>query len=548
MKVMAHRGYSGVYPENTMLSFREAVKVGCDAIEMDVHETRDGRLVVIHDERLDRTTDGSGRICDHSFAELQQVNAAARFAGKYAPERIPSFDEYCEWASGESVGHNIEIKTDKIYYHDIERKIWATIERYGLEKKVMFSSFNHISLRKILEISGNAVEVGALVLEDSIGGFPGYYGINIQQHAAFMVPILNKNLGSYYVDQAVSCGIPGDMCTLPLVETGVAVEGEYPDIGNCWLTTNNPCDANMMDNVAMYRALSSDGKKAVHPFTTPLMYDDPTCKELGVHEVYDAIHFLEEQFHQPFNWDTFIQHIENTNQFNREETERWDIYAKTNNGALNPVCQGLFRIYFYQQGGNEYFLKASRKITRIFDKCVRRNIDTFPHTRHRAIAWSCGSTYYAHGVQWLYNCWGILCLINMDSLTGHNIVDTEDRDVMMSDVADWHARTPMRTHTVGGNRHIMQMWETAEKFNCDMIIMYDDIGCKGMAGAQGLIEEEIRKHDERFHTVWMPHSLMDHRIVSPAEARRTVNEYMINVMHEEPVDPSLLDFDDSMGW
>ena len=60
-----------------------------------------------------------------------------------------------------------------------------------------------------------------------IYGFPGYFGINIQQHAAFMVPILNKNLGSYYVDQAVSCGIPGDMCTLPLVETGVAVEGEY---------------------------------------------------------------------------------------------------------------------------------------------------------------------------------------------------------------------------------------------------------------------------------------------------------------------------------
>ena len=175
MKVMAHRGYSGAYPENTMLSFREAVKVGCDAIEMDVHETRDGRLVVIHDERLDRTTDGTGRICEHTFDELRQVNAAARFAGKYAPERIPSFDEYCEWASGETVGHNIEIKTDKIYYHDIERKIWATIERYGLEKKVMFSSFNHISLRKILEISGNAVEVGALVLEDSIGGFPGYY-------------------------------------------------------------------------------------------------------------------------------------------------------------------------------------------------------------------------------------------------------------------------------------------------------------------------------------------------------------------------------------
>ena len=100
----------------------------------------------------------------------------------------------------------------------------------------------------------------------------------------------------------------------------------------------------MMDNVAMYRALSSDGKKAVHPFTTPLMYDDPTCKELGVHEVYDAIHFLEEQFHQPFYWVTFIQHFENSYQFIREESERWDIYAKTNYGALIPVCirKGLF--------------------------------------------------------------------------------------------------------------------------------------------------------------------------------------------------------------
>ena len=177
-----------------------------------------------------------------------------------------------------------------------------------------------------------------------IFGFPGYYAINMQQHAAFMLPLMRKQLGCYYVDQAVACGIPGDMCTLPLVEVGVAVENEYPDIGNCWLTTNNPCDANMMDNTAMWRALSNDGKKAVHPFTTPLMYDDPTTKELGVHEVYSAIEFLEQQFGVPFNWDTFIEHIEDTNEFNRGSLNRWDIYAKSDNGALNSVVQGLFRL------------------------------------------------------------------------------------------------------------------------------------------------------------------------------------------------------------
>ena len=225
-----------------------------------------------------------------------------------------------------------------------------------------------------------------------IYGFPGIEAMNIPQYCAFMMPLLRKQLGCYYIDQAISCGIPGEMCTLPLLETGVAVEDEYPDFGDCWLTTNTPCDANMMDNNAMWRAISNDGEKAVHPFTMPLMYDDPTTRELGVHEIYDAIEFLEKQLGRKFDWDAFKRHIENTNTFNRGSLERWDVYANTNNGPMNPVVQGMWRIYFYQQGGNEYFLKANKKILKIFDKCVRRNIQPFSHVRHRALAWSCGST------------------------------------------------------------------------------------------------------------------------------------------------------------
>ena len=381
-----------------------------------------------------------------------------------------------------------------------------------------------------------------------IFGFPGRYAVNMQQHAAFMLPLMRKELGAYYVDQAVSCGIPGDMCTLPLTEVGVAVEGEYPDIGNFWMTTNNPCDANMMDNNVMYRALSSDGKKAVHPLTTPLMYDDPTTKELGVHELREAIDFMEKQFGMPFDWDAFIRHLAASNKVNQEELERWDIYANTDCGCLSPVVQGMYRIYFYQQGGTKHFARSSEKILKLFNRSVRQKCNSFPKTRHRALAWSCGSTYYCHGVNWLYNCWGILCIINMDSLTGHNIIELEDREELLEDLADWYSHTPMRTHTVGGNRHLMQMWETAEKFNCDTILMYDDIGCKGMAGAQGLIEEEMNRHRDRFNIIWMPHSLMDPRIVPTGEARKAVNQYMVNVLHEEPLDPTLVDFDDTLGW
>ena len=147
-------------------------------------------------------------------------------------------------------------------------------------------------------------------------GFPGYEGINMPQYCAFMMPLLRKHLGCYYIDQAISCGIPGDMCTLPMLETGVAVDNEYPDVGNIWLTTNTPCDANMMDNNAMWRAISNEGKKAVFPLTIPMMYDDPTTRELGVHEIQEGIAFMEEHLGQKFNWDTFIRHLENTNTFN----------------------------------------------------------------------------------------------------------------------------------------------------------------------------------------------------------------------------------------
>lgn len=176
MLVMAHRGYSGVYPENTMLAFREAVEAGCDGIELDVHETKDGQLVVIHDEAVDRTTDGTGFIRNLTFDQLRKLNAAKLFDGRYAPEKIPSFEEYCEWLSGQNIFTNIEIKSDNTYYPGIEEKTWEVIEKYGVQKKVLFSSFNHFSLRRLREIVPDYVELGALVEHKSgVQVFPGDY-------------------------------------------------------------------------------------------------------------------------------------------------------------------------------------------------------------------------------------------------------------------------------------------------------------------------------------------------------------------------------------
>src|SRR5690554_4717881 len=99
MRLYAHRGLSGEYPENTMISFQHAAEARFDGIELDVQLTRDGQLVVIHDETVDRTTDGSGKVLSYSLAELRQLNAAKVKPRSADVARIPSFEEYCEWAA-----------------------------------------------------------------------------------------------------------------------------------------------------------------------------------------------------------------------------------------------------------------------------------------------------------------------------------------------------------------------------------------------------------------------------------------------------------------
>lgn len=167
MKVMAHRGYSGAYPENTMLAFQKAVEAGADGIELDVHKTSDGVLVVFHDEFLERTTDGIGDIGRHTFKELRTLNAAKLWKGKHEPQPIPSFEEYCQWAQEQTLFTNIEIKTDHVYYRGIERDVWDMLVKYGLERRVMFSSFNHVSLKILQEMVPAYVKLGALVLPES---------------------------------------------------------------------------------------------------------------------------------------------------------------------------------------------------------------------------------------------------------------------------------------------------------------------------------------------------------------------------------------------
>ena len=126
-KIFAHRGSKGTHPENTLSSFREAVRVGSEGIELDVHLTKDGQLVVIHDETVDRTTNGTGEIRNLTLAEVKAMDAGSWFKNDFAGEKIPTLDEVLHLLKELNfTGQlNIELKTDIIQYEGLVEKCLA---------------------------------------------------------------------------------------------------------------------------------------------------------------------------------------------------------------------------------------------------------------------------------------------------------------------------------------------------------------------------------------------------------------------------------------
>ena len=152
--LVAHRGYSSAAPENTLAAFRMAIEAGADAIELDVRLSKDGELIVIHDSRLERTTDGRGRVALRSASELKKYSAGYWFGRRFSNERIPLLSEVFEIVNNR-VGVNIEIKErpQSRPAVDIVERCISIARKRGALSQVLISSFHHPYLRraKVLE-------------------------------------------------------------------------------------------------------------------------------------------------------------------------------------------------------------------------------------------------------------------------------------------------------------------------------------------------------------------------------------------------------------
>lgn len=152
-QVWAHRGASGHAPENTMPAFELAYELGANGIELDVQLTKDGVPVVIHDETLNRVCGVNGQVKDYTLAELKTFSANLYYPAYGEEVRIPTLEEVYDFVKTTDMLVNVELKTNHIRYEGMEEKVLKLAEEKGISDRIIYSSFNHYSVKKVQELA-----------------------------------------------------------------------------------------------------------------------------------------------------------------------------------------------------------------------------------------------------------------------------------------------------------------------------------------------------------------------------------------------------------
>ncbi|KAB3530060.1 glycerophosphodiester phosphodiesterase [Alkaliphilus serpentinus] len=235
-KIIAHRGASGYAPENTMKAFEIALDLKAHGIELDLHMSSDGQLIVCHDERVDRTTNGSGFIRDLTLKEIKALDAGSWFGSKFKNQRVPTLQEVLDLLRNRDLLLNIELKSGPIFYPNIEREVIKVIEDYGLMENTIISSFNHYSLLEVKRIY-NRVKTAPLYMAGIVspwkyamdigadGIHPYFYNVTpelvkLSAEKGLFVNTFTVN-EPQYLKYAIDCGISGVITNYP--DRGLAI-------------------------------------------------------------------------------------------------------------------------------------------------------------------------------------------------------------------------------------------------------------------------------------------------------------------------------------
>ena len=366
---------------------------------------------------------------------------------------------------------------------------------------MIFDIFRYVAENLVLQAkgdakNGNSAELNRKVVlfdEMTMGqlmaGFPDLIGIPYQLFAVFLVSEIDQLTCVPYIDAVESFGLPADCCPVPSSECGALVLDALPHMGKCFISSSMPCDGSTMASSYMARRFPD---LPVFHLCFPVRYEDEETVQCAAEDIKACIKFIEEQTGAKWSWDAYFSAMKRFNTETSYELEKWAVNQTAYPQIIGP-CYELFRKWNYEMDGgiDPRIMKTFKKVNKIMLKAYER------------------------------------------------------KEEALRDLARLSERMVMRRHTNGGYQHVVdELWKQCEIWDVDIIIMYQNVACKNMATVQGILDDQAREQNRKM--IWIEHDLMDPRTVSRRQMRDKVNEYMRTVMHAEPVDPTLVDFEDEI--
>ena len=377
-----------------------------------------------------------------------------------------------------------------------------------------------------------------------MAGFPDLLGIPYQLMPVFLVSEIDQLTCVPYIDAVESYGLPADTCPVPSSECGAIVVDALPHMGSCFISSSMPCDGSTMASSYMARRFPD---LPVFHLCFPVRYLDEETVQMGAEDIRACIKFIEDQTGAKWNWDAYFNTMKRFNQETDYELTKWEVNKSAYPQLLGP-CYELFRKWNYEMdgGADPRVLDTCEKVNKLLLQAYEAKEEPYPgKMKYRAIVWSCPAHYYANFSNWAANCWGINVLVEMESLNFTKHLETEDKEEALRDLARLYERMVMRRHTNGGYQNVVdECWKQCEDWNAKLVIMYQNVACKNMATVQGILDDQGRQRG--LDLIWVEHDLMDPRTVSRRTMRDKVSNYMRTVMRAEPLDPSLVEFEDEV--
>ena len=410
---------------------------------------------------------------------------------------------------------------------------------------------NLVLLSKADRKNGNSEELNKMLMtfdEMTMGqimaGFPDLCGIPHQLLPVFLVSEIDQLTCVPYIDAVESFGLPSDTCPVPSSECGALVIDALPDMGCGFISSSMPCDGSTM--ASSYFARRFPNTPVFH-LCFPVRYEDESVLQSAAEDIKACIKFIEDKTGAKWNWDAYFTAMKRFNKETSYELEKWEI-NKTKYPQLLGPCYELFRKWNYEMDGgiDPRVIKTCEKVSKLIREGYENRDEAWPgKMKYRAIVWSCPAHYYANFSNWAANCWGIDVLVEMESLNFTKPLETEDKEEALRDLARLYERMVMRRHTNGGYHNVVtELWRQCEAWDAKLILMYQNVACKNMATVQGLLDDQGRERG--YDLIWIEHDLMDPRTVSRRTMRDKVNEFMRTVKNAEPIDPSLVEFEDEV--